>query len=251
MKMNFRDFSTQLITTQDLDPDYVFMRAIGQERKLTQAEMVLWAIHKIFIYDTASEYLVMFKGRTIETLPHGAERRKNRHHTRRNLDAFLTRFAIADLPREYTEARKYLTQFPGVGDWAAWKFCDLMERVCDIPMNFSRVDFRTAYDYPLRGLCAVNNHPDSFVRFLKDDHNFINFMTEAWNQIDRTLKAPPMLDREINLQELETCLCKYHSYLSGHYKIGKDTAHLNDRFRRERIEIPVDLTKLHKTPLSL
>ena len=32
--------------------------------------------------------------------------------------------------------------------------------------------------------------------------------------------APPEYERAINMQEIETCLCKYHSYYHGHYKGG-------------------------------
>ena len=35
-------------------------------------------------------------------------------------------------------------------------------------------------------------------------------------------KAPPALDRTINIQEAETILCKWKSHCNDHYAIGKD-----------------------------
>jgi len=36
-------------------------------------------------------------------------------------------------------------------------------------------------------------------------------------------KAPPYQDRSINIQELETVVCKYKSHCNGHYPLGLDT----------------------------
>lgn len=249
--MTFKEFSAALIKTQDLDPDYVFLREILKDEPLHNK--IIWAQTKIFIYDTASEYQYLHGKKTLDQVVYGSERRKNKRNTEKQLNYFINGFKIEYLPREYTEARKYLTGYGGIGDWAAWKFCDLLERVCDIHIDFSQVDFRDAYEYPLRGLCRVNGEPDSFVEHLSDTPTYEMFMYMAENELGqiRNWMAPPKMDRPINIQEIETCLCKYHSYLQGHYFIGKDTAHLIKRFKEEGIEVPVDLTKYHLNPLSI
>jgi len=239
--MTFKDFSTQLIESQDLDPDYVLMKAIIKVDNLSPADQLEWIINKIFIYDTASELKYLIFGKAINTLKFGSERRKSKHDAVRNIQLFKEGFNLQDLPKEYTAAKNYLTGFPGVGDWAAWKFCDLLERVYGFQMDFSQVDFRTAYIYPLRGLCRVNQLPDDFAPKLKDDNIYNHLMSYAWDQFPTHLTAPPGMDRKVNIQELETCLCKYHSFLSGHYSIGKDTFHLNLRFKEEELELPMNL----------
>jgi hypothetical protein len=35
-------------------------------------------------------------------------------------------------------------------------------------------------------------------------------------------RAPPGFERDINIQEIETILCKWKSYMKGHYQIGED-----------------------------
>ena len=39
-----------------------------------------------------------------------------------------------------------------------------------------------------------------------------------------TYQAPPQMDRPINIQEVETILCKWKSHLNGHYPTGNDIA---------------------------
>src|SRR6185437_10528018 len=38
------------------------------------------------------------------------------------------------------------------------------------------------------------------------------------------LLAPPWRDRPVNIQEIETVLCKWKSHLHGRYPVGKDTS---------------------------
>lgn len=236
--LSFKDFSTALITSGDLDPDYIFLWNYFTENRAGLDERVDWISHKIFLYDTASEWRAIRRGEPVNNLPHGAERRKNKPNTERQLNAFLTHFNIHELANDYTTAAKQLKAWPGVGDWAAWKFCDLLERLTSYRMDFRNIDFRVAYSYPLRGLCAVGGYPDSFEPKLKDDAIFAELLDHAWKQFPWELDAPPLYDRKVNIQEFETCLCKFHSYLSGHYEIGKDTKHLIDRLEQEQIHVP-------------
>lgn len=241
--MNFKDFSYRLIKSQDIDPDYVFLREILENEPIFNK--IIWIIHKVFIYDTASEYQHLMRAVPISELKYGTERNKNKNRTAKQLPYFLDKFDLSKMPREYTEARKYLKEFPGIGDWASWKFCDLLERVADIEIDFSKVDFRAAYEYPLRGLCRVNNEQDTFVNeLIKNDNLYHHFMYNAQCFLGDDvlgLTAPPKPGRTINIQEIETCLCKFHSYLGGHYHIGKDTEHLFMRLKHENIEIPENL----------
>lgn len=252
--MTFKQFSTELILTDDLDPDYVFLRKIFEEQNFSLAQKVYWFAHKIFIYDTASEYKHILGGVPIAELKFGAERAKSRHSAEKNILRFIRDFSLHHMPREYTEAAKFLKLHDGVGDWAAWKFCDLLERVADVSIDFSKTDFRVAYEYPLRGLAQIAGmHEDDHPLFFKDQELYHRAMTTAWKEFPTGLHAPPTGNRRVNIQEFETCLCKYHSFLSGHYYIGKDTKHLTARFVFEGIPVPVNLlaNHIHITPLNL
>jgi hypothetical protein len=50
----------------------------------------------------------------------------------------------------------------------------------------------------------------------------VRLLTEAF----AGFSAPPRHDRPVGVQEVETCLCKYKSYVNGHYPIGKDSREL-------------------------
>ena len=41
------------------------------------------------------------------------------------------------------------------------------------------------------------------------------------------LLGPPLYDRPIGLQEVETVLCKWKSHLNGHYPLYNDTDEIN------------------------
>jgi hypothetical protein len=52
-----------------------------------------------------------------------------------------------------------------------------------------------------------------------------NVLTWAYDRLIKELgdlRAPPRYERPINIQEVETILCKWKSHLSGHYELGKD-----------------------------
>ena len=65
-------------------------------------------------------------------------------------------------------------------------------------------------------------------------------MSEVYEQLRKggvlESLAPPEYEREINMQEIETCLCKYHSYYHGHYKAGEDIERLHMRIDKTEYE---------------
>jgi len=257
--MSFRDFSAALIRSGDLDPDYLIMKAYAEENNLPRPILLTWIIYKVFIYDTASEIKVLFHNASISKVKHGAERRKNKNNTEQQLSDFLIE---CDLPGEflneghslhYRDFKKHVTQFPGIGSWAAWKYGDLLERVAGCKLDFT-VDFREAYDFPLKGLARVNGatkeSEDYLVSLLKGPESstmYLLYMNNAIKQLGPVWSyEAPGGGRALNLQELETCLCKYHSYLNGHYKLGQDTAHVIDRFNEEGLKLPEKVFKFFK-----
>jgi hypothetical protein len=46
-----------------------------------------------------------------------------------------------------------------------------------------------------------------------------------------TKRAPPTYDRACGPQEVETCLCKWHSYRNGHYTVGQDLREMRAALR--------------------
>jgi hypothetical protein len=92
----------------------------------------------------------------------------------------------------------------------------MLERLDLLRVRFEPEDIFSLYDSPRKGAEEVARElgyggPDPY--------------TFAYRAMVRELghmQAPPRYERRINIQEIETCLCKYHSHLGGHYEVGKD-----------------------------
>jgi hypothetical protein len=241
--MNFKDFSTKLVLSGDLDPDYLFIKKYAKRVEMERATLLRWLQTKIFVYDTTSEIQIM-NGVQIEDVKFGLERIKAKATARENLAAFIENFSESQIQPgvKYTSLNKYLQTFQGIGSWAAWKFADLLEQVMDIDIDFSDVDFREAYEYPLKGLLVVNGFADN-ERFRFKEPHYALMVTKAWAEFPTILDSPGR-SRLVNIQEFETCLCKYHSFVRGRYELGDDTNHLRARLKT----INVDLTTYMDSP---
>jgi hypothetical protein len=111
-------------------------------------------------------------------------------------------------------------EIPGFGPWIAFKVADLLERVMEMPVNFDDCELGV-YSEPRKG-AALLFHGD--VEHSITDANLHELVTTMLREPKlRRHKAPPADDRRINIQEIETVLCKYKAHVNGHYPLGKDT----------------------------
>ncbi len=116
----------------------------------------------------------------------------------------------------------------GFGPWASWKALDLLDCVMKYRFNLDGIDFRVAYEFPLKGLLMVNKLPED-LSLLDDDKKYRRCMDTVYKMLGDvlTMKNVPHNDgRGVRLNEIETLLCKYHSYMHGHYEPGEDIARL-------------------------
>jgi hypothetical protein len=104
-------------------------------------------------------------------------------------------------------------QVPLFGPWIAFKICDMMERVLERKVDFADCEL-FFYKDPQRGAELAAQHLG-----LASPAAAVQHLLKVFGK----QKAPPDYKRQINLQEIETVLCKWKSYLNGHYPIGKDT----------------------------
>lgn len=247
------EWGRRLIHTEDHDPIYSMLAAAEDEGTLDRPTLKRWLFAYWCCYDAGvSSYLALKTGdefwsvlRTAaenkigpdvfganafeERWPRAAERRhwrgdkashpidwaKHRKFTPEGLVDFMT---INDKPGVVSQRDivKRTTQVPQMGPWIAFKIADMAERVLGRPVTFSN-RIVTLYRDPRKGaemampLLGVDNPEKVGPIFL-----------EAYRYMD----APPRLDRKVNIQEVETVLCKWKSARNGRYKIGTDTKHL-------------------------
>lgn len=107
-------------------------------------------------------------------------------------------------------------RWPMFGPWVSFKVADMLERVWGTPIVFDR-DIGLFYAEPRAGLEMA-----ALRQGLPVTELYNNLLT-----LFRDWPAPPVKDgdgtlRRCGPQEVETVLCKWKSYMGGHYYIGKD-----------------------------
>lgn len=229
-------FGDRLLSTGDLDPVYVAIH--NASLKATIRARVLLAYTCLYhlgasaAIGSSATFWDALRSAAINSKlewPRGSERRhwrgrnamdtyeylkSNYKHPEQVVDYWMggtmTFGAVADRVRE----------IPGFGPWIAFKVADLLERVMECPVDFSDCALGV-YSEPRRGAALLITGDADRTISDNDLRYAVNLL-----QLDPTLKrhkAPPANDRRINVQEVETILCKYKAHVNGHYTPGKDT----------------------------
>lgn len=113
---------------------------------------------------------------------------------------------------EYNDLHKIVLTHPQFGPWIAFKAVDMVERVIGQPVRFP-IDV-AMYKEPAEGARIA-----APLMGLDTPLEAVKHLLSAYSR----MLAPPRRDRFVNVQEVETVLCKWKSARNGHYFIGKDT----------------------------
>jgi hypothetical protein len=127
------------------------------------------------------------------------------------------------------EVTKRVKTWYGFGDWIAFKVADMLERLEIATIEFE-VDRVFLFDSPRKGAKILWNSINGNSPHPKP----VDLANWASDFIVGNLSwyAPPRYERIINVQEAETILCKWKSYLGGHYKVGEDVESLQKALLR-------------------
>lgn len=235
--LTFERFARLEITSGDLDPDYIFINRVCKHLSLTPKFKAQWILLKTVVYHAESELRFLFGYENdFSKLAFGMERQKSKHRAAEYWFNINQRFgtdphlSFSYLPHDANSAMICIEKVSGFGPWAAWKMIDLAACCLGKEFDFNGIDFRRAYDYPLRGMLLINGM-DEDTSVLKDDQTYRRVLRTAKAALrsSRRLLAPPDYRRLINIQEMETLFCKYHSYRHGHYEPGEDCRKLRQR----------------------
>lgn len=233
--LSFRDFSEQILVTGDIDPDYILIRDKCEEFNWNDKQKFNWILHKLVIYDSYSELDVIINKADIFSVKYGAERQKSKRFAKDYLNNIQRAFIGTDIKKFFSADGRLIFNriktINGFGSWAAWKFMDLVS-CCydDIDVDFDSIDFRQAYTFPLKGLLMINDYPED-VRILNDTKLYKQMLSNAYDMLKdlKGVESPHNNFKGIRINELETLLCKYHSYRHKKYKVGQDILHLEKR----------------------
>lgn len=246
-RLDIEPFGRHLITSGDLDPVYIALAGALKERPNTLKRWLVayWCTYNCGVSSFLSEASGRYFWKTLETIaaneklsPLGLrwERGKERRHWRGKaaLDC------VTDLKGKYTDPEDMVDfilaaapSYKGVtervkqhvlfGPWIAFKAADMIERVLGTHIDFTTNDVFMFKDPAMAAqmLWELRKVDEKQVGV---DAWAVQYLIETF----KDLKAPPHYDRSIQLQEVETVLCKWKSHQKGHYPLDNDIHEINN-----------------------
>jgi Alpha-glutamyl/putrescinyl thymine pyrophosphorylase clade 2 len=238
------EFGAQLLTTGDLDPVYVALR----KARLDQETLRRWLFAYWCCYHVgASCYLAQHEGKdywdwmylmaansALTPLggrwPRGHERRHFRGEKAwRAIDYYQHNWGTPEnLVRKIEEhgpkfsniRRHVIAALPQFGPWMAFKIGDMLERVLEVEVDFVDSDV-LMFDQPYGSAMDVYAE-------LEEQHlgapqgDPVRLATAYLIKYFSGYEAPPSYNRPVNIQEVETILCKWKSHKNGSYPLMND-----------------------------
>jgi hypothetical protein len=257
-KLEIEEFGCHLLKTNDLDPIYVALRSAQQKGDYDYEQVARWLVAYWCFYHAGVASFISYKegdefwrwlriaAENVEPAPNGG--RWPRGHERRHFRAKIAIQAVDALSNrwEYPEEMvHYLSSGPApipfheisrrarehysFGPWIGFKIADMIERVLGFPISFQQAQIfmfedpekaammlwekREGYKYP------AGTKPKREV--------VLTQVADYLLGVFKDIKAPPTYDRPINIQEVETILCKWKSHMNGHYPLFNDIDEIN------------------------
>lgn len=233
-------FGERLLDTGDLDPAYIALwGAKLPEDQLKRLLLAYFCFYHLGVAAFISEFEgadffecllqaaenkcpYMVDGVMRERWPRGVERRHFRGpdclnavnwlrlqepRSPENLINRLIGNVCKNAPLRLQDILDRIQAWPLFGPWIAFKAADMLERVLDVPIYFPD------------DLAIMYKEPRAALDLFELSEQESNRQLLSWFE---RFPAPPSNNRPCGVQEVETCLCKWKSFLHSHYWIGKD-----------------------------
>ena len=254
-RLDIETLGRHLITTGDLDPIYIALVRAEQAGDFSVPQLCRWLLgYWCYYHAGVASFLsekegeefwhwMMVAARNEEETPAGG--RWPRGHERRHYRAKIAVDSVTSLQARYGDRPENMALYVGAratederlpfrtvsaraqehkgfGPWIAWKIADMLDRVMGVPVDFSDADIFMYKDpekaalmlfeqrYPLPSGARVKKRvvlPKVLEYLLGEFSGF---------------RAPPLSDRAVDIQEVETVLCKWKSHMNGHYPLLND-----------------------------
>jgi hypothetical protein len=250
-------FGHELLTSGDLDPVYIMLQGM-QEPQLSRFLVAYWCTYHVGVASFLADYdlgagnqfwhllgsvAAQGPGRSPvgDLWPRGKERRhwrgqnaiKSFNHLKLHYPEGPAGFTdrLRSLGGPFKDLDKFIRSHVGFGPWISFKVGDMAEQVMGVPVNFEHAEV-FMFDTPKEAARLLVKRqigiPDDAKVNIKDSAiaRVVAHLVEHF----ATYPAPNG-KRRVNLQEVETILCKWKSHCSGHYPlyndIGEVTHHLD------------------------
>ena len=239
--LSFVEFSNKIVETNDIDPYYILFKNF----KSKYGETAVTELFKLNLvtFDCQSELLYLdghIKSDKVKL--HGVAELNRRHW-----DKWYNGLKKVDFEKlkkfhgvSYEIFRREFTKLQGMGDRACWKAADVLDKVYGVKVAMNEWTFLSAYSYPLKGMLLVNGEKED-VTLYKNKALYLSHFKQIV-ELSKGVKDCGIWSAK-NILDLETMLCKYHSYAHNRYKIGEDIVHIrkilaDDRLKRYRELVP-------------
>ena len=252
-KLDIYTFGRQLIETRDLDPVYVLLHEVEWPHiKLCNYLMAYFCFYHMgtaaWITDATefhghdSYWIRMKQAAASKDYPRSSERRHFRGQAAIDavnaLDGVPPKLIISRLTEAGNDLQSVMNkakQLRNFGPWIAFKMADITERLGLLPIEFQPSDVFAMFKAPREG-AAMMAEVELGTKALGSEENCCTWAYTMLRRKLGTLKAPPRYERRINIQEIETILCKWKSHMNGHYFVGKDIQEIRHGLSIERLE---------------
>lgn len=234
--LDIYEFGHRMLETGDLDPVYSILKRSGFDRDFLKR----WTLAYLCYYHcgvasfvaskTGVDFWARLRQAHEEKWPRGSERR----HFRGGTSDYVTKWLPSEYerpedainyiigkkspPRCFSSVSDRVRSWKYFGPWVAFKVPDLLERVLDIPVDFSDCHLNL-YDSPRKA-------SELFAESIQRPGSSVKWVVSHLEDHFKGYLAPPSNDRPVNVQEVETILCKWGSHVKGHYPVGKDTVEI-------------------------
>lgn len=264
-RLNIEEFGRQLITSGDLDPIYIALIQSGFSKPQLQRWLIAyWCYYNAGVASFLSEAegwefwrWMAVAAENTEECPAGG--RWARGHERRHFRARIATTAVASLRERYgarpedmveyvarqpaeirggdlcvepltvREVSKRAQEHHAFGPWIGFKVADMVDRCLGVRVTFDNAHifmFKDPEEAALKLWRLKQRLPDTAKP--KDKEQVLGAVTDYLIKEFAGLKAPPLADRPINIQEVETVLCKWKSHMNGHYPLNNDIDEINE-----------------------
>ena len=240
-RLSIEEFGTHLFRTGDLDPVYVMLHATPLPGpQLRRWLLAYWCFYDVGVASWMSEQPLFWEnmleaGRNMTRSPIGERwpRGKERRHFRGQQGIAALEYLQLVHPEPETfcagletdgsvtfeDVANKVRTYRGFGPWIAFKIADMLERVLNVNVTFDTAAVMM-YDEPRKAAIELfdSRNRGSVALDKEKIHWSVDLLMRQFGH----LVAPPKDGRLVNIQEIETCLCKHRSHLHGHYPLNND-----------------------------